>query len=208
MVRTSPRGLGLGASASATWRPARRIEGHTGRRSIQRGRLDSGGEKTVTVFAAATRERVKGDPYLFTSDRTGTINYQEYAIRSAQSWSAKSNGLQHGSPLLERRTLAGAIANMQRRPGLAPADGRGERLRQGARGPAGSAKRSHGSVLVYVHGYYTGHQEAVFRGLNWRRTSSAAGAVAGSLAKRPVSFIVPLPLPTDPKPHLRRHGVL
>jgi esterase/lipase superfamily enzyme len=40
----------------------------------------SGQEKTVTVLAAATRERAKGDPYLFTSDRTRTINYQEYAI--------------------------------------------------------------------------------------------------------------------------------
>jgi esterase/lipase superfamily enzyme len=40
----------------------------------------SGGEKTVTVLAAATRGRAKDDPYLFTSDRTGALNYQEYAI--------------------------------------------------------------------------------------------------------------------------------
>jgi hypothetical protein len=40
----------------------------------------SGGEKTVTVLAAATRERVEGDAYLFTSNRAGAINYQEYAV--------------------------------------------------------------------------------------------------------------------------------
>jgi esterase/lipase superfamily enzyme len=37
-------------------------------------------EKSVVVLAATTRERVEDNSFDFTSNRSGNINYQEYAI--------------------------------------------------------------------------------------------------------------------------------
>jgi esterase/lipase superfamily enzyme len=128
----------------------------------------SGGEKTVTVMAATTRRRSNGDPDLFTSDRTEALNYQEYTVSIPPnhvvgqiewpSGSAGNAGTQYlvasNRPLTES--------------GFATA----------LRVQLASRKDYQGSVLVYVHGYYSSHQEAVFRGAELAADlQSAAGAV-------------------------------
>lgn len=40
----------------------------------------AGAQKSVVALAATTRERMNGNPYLFRSGRTATVNYQEYVI--------------------------------------------------------------------------------------------------------------------------------
>ncbi len=128
----------------------------------------SGGEKTVTVLAATTRGRVQDNPYLFTSDRTGALNYQDYAISIPRN---------HAVGQIEWPSGAGGDAATQyvvassrplTEPGFAAA----------LRSELASGKDHQGSVLVYVHGYYSGHQEAVFRGAELAADlSPAAGAV-------------------------------
>jgi esterase/lipase superfamily enzyme len=127
----------------------------------------SGGAKTVTVLAATTRKRM-GDSDLFTADRTETLNYQEYAISIPPNhvvgqieWPPGSTG-----------NAATQYVVAASRP-LAESE-----FARALRVQLASRKDLEGSVLVYVHGYYSGHQEAVFRGAELAADlQSAAGAV-------------------------------
>jgi esterase/lipase superfamily enzyme len=128
----------------------------------------SGGEKTVTVLAAATRGRAKDDPYLFTSDRTGGLNYQEYAISIPPGHVIGRIEWPPGAAGNARSQYVVASSRPLTESGFATA----------LRVQLASRKDLEGSVLVYVHGYYSGHQEAVFRGAELAADlSPAAGAV-------------------------------
>src|SRR3984885_11300458 len=128
----------------------------------------SGGEKTVTVLAAATRERVEGDAYLFTSNRTGALNYQEYAVSIPPNHVVGQIEWPSGSAGNAAIQYVVASSRPLTESGFATA----------LRIQLASRKDLEGSVLVYVHGYYSGHQEAVFRGAELAADlRSAAGAV-------------------------------
>jgi esterase/lipase superfamily enzyme len=128
----------------------------------------SGGEKTVTVLAAATRGRAKDDPYLFTSDRTGGLNYQEYAISIPPGHVIGRIEWPPGAAGNARSQYVVASSRPLTESGFATA----------LRVQLASRKDLEGSVLVYVHGYYSGHQEAVFRGAELAADlSPAAGAM-------------------------------
>jgi len=127
----------------------------------------SGEAKRVTVLAATTRKRM-GDSDLFTADRTGTLNYQEYAVSIPPNhvvgqieWPPGSAGNAATQYVVAAsRPLAASEFATALRVQLA------------------SRKDHEGNVLVYVHGYYSGHQEAVFRGAELAADlQSAAGAV-------------------------------
>jgi esterase/lipase superfamily enzyme len=110
-------------------------------------------EKSVVVLAATTRERAKDSSFDFTSNRSGNINYQEYAIS------------------IPPNHLAGKIEWPSQTPGNAQTDFvviSNRRLTKSGFGKAietqlASHRDLHGSVSVFVHGYNTNHQEAVFR---------------------------------------------
>jgi esterase/lipase superfamily enzyme len=127
----------------------------------------SGEAKRVTVLAATTRKRM-GDSDLFTADRTGTLNYQEYVV------SIPPNHVvgQIEWPLGSAGNAATQYVVAASRP-LAASE-----FATALRVQLASRKDHEGNVLVYVHGYYSGHQEAVFRGAELAADlQSAAGAV-------------------------------
>lgn len=112
------------------------------------------GAKSVVVLAATTRERQKDSPYGFTSDRSQTINYQDYTISIPPShvpgkieWPSQVPG--------KAETDFVVTAN---RPITESGFAEAIKSQLAARGD------EHGSVIVFVHGYNTNHPEAVFRG--------------------------------------------
>ena len=123
---------------------------------------------SVVVLAATTRARTNDSPFDFSADRSAEIGYQEYKISIPPShvpgqiqWPSQSPGnaqtdfvVDSSRPLAESGFMQAIQAQLASRKDL------------------------HGSVLVFIHGYNTSHQEAVFRAAGFAADlRSAAGAM-------------------------------
>jgi esterase/lipase superfamily enzyme len=108
---------------------------------------------SVIVLAATTRERAKDSPIDFTANRSADLNYQEYKISIPPNhvpgqiqWPSQSPGnAQTDFIVTSNRPLT--------EPGFT----------EDIQAQLASRRDLHGSVLVFIHGYNTSHQEAVFR---------------------------------------------
>jgi esterase/lipase superfamily enzyme len=130
------------------------------------------GGTSVIVLAATTRERAKDSPFDFTADRSADIKYQEYKISIPPNhvpgkiqWPSQSPG--------NAQTDFVVTSNLRlSEPAFA----------QEIQAQLTSQSDLHGSVLVFIHGYNTSHQEAVFRaaGLAADLRSTAGAMVAFS----------------------------
>jgi esterase/lipase superfamily enzyme len=122
----------------------------------------------VTVFTATTRERAKDNPFEFTADRSGVLHYQEYRISIPPDhvpgqiqWPSQSPGdartdfvVTSSRPLSE----SGFTQDLQTE--------------------LNSRRDLHGNVLVFIRGYNTNHEEAVFRAAGFAADlRSGAGAM-------------------------------
>jgi esterase/lipase superfamily enzyme len=113
----------------------------------------AGGGKSVSILAATTRTRSHDDDEAFTNGRARTVNYEQYAISippdhvSGQiEWPAQIPGnperdfVVTSAQQLDVNAFTKAIARRLESKGS-----------------------ERGNVLVFVHGYNTNYQEAVFR---------------------------------------------
>lgn len=127
-----------------------------------------GAGKSVVVLAATTRQRMNDDPCLFTSGRAANVNYQKYVISIPPTHvigQIEAPSRAPGDPQTEFVTISNHPLS-------------DETFVTALRSRLASHKEVEGSVLVFVHGYYTDHQEAVLRGAELAADlDAAAGAV-------------------------------
>ncbi len=111
------------------------------------------GSKTVSILAATTRLRSEEQQAAFTDGRARAVSYEQYAVSlppnhvSGQiEWPSQTPGnpqkdfVVSDGHALDKTSFAGAIAQQIE-----------------------VKKSSDGNILVFVHGYNTNYQEAVFR---------------------------------------------
>ncbi|MBY0613605.1 MAG: alpha/beta fold hydrolase [Beijerinckiaceae bacterium] len=120
-------------------------------------------QKSISVFVASTRIR-SDKPYTFTYGRSDVVNYQRVDL-------SMPPGHRSGAIEYPRATPANPETDIAAR--------RNEALSQHdfEEGIAAAAKRGGGEVTLFVHGFNTNYEEAVFRLAQIGSDAGAQGAV-------------------------------
>ena len=123
----------------------------------------AGSEKLIKLFVASTRAR-SDKPYTFTFGRSDIVNYQHIELSIPPS---------HNSGTIEfpRRTPADPATEIAARINKSLSQ------RDFADGISAAAQRGDGEVTVFVHGFNTNYEEAVFRLAQIASDAGTQGAV-------------------------------
>ncbi len=111
------------------------------------------GAKSVSILAATTRQRSEGSEVFFTNGRAHGINYEQYAISLPPSHVAGQIEWPSQAPGNPGKDFVVTSERPLDESGFSVAIAQQLEVK----------KNQDGNVLVFVHGYNTNYQEAVFR---------------------------------------------